>query len=211
MFGAPRRVGRPRFVTGFPQGAQRLIAGWSSPVARQAHNLKVIGSNPIPATKLMKTPVIPMDCWGFVWRPDRLSQHQLTGSNHAADHRRMRGLGGITQSRCFTAFEWRGALMRPSTGSPPPVVIFSRHHCERAAIINGSSYGDHTAAARCRRRGGWPGRPNLSQARQRSKMDRRGPPPRQLGRRQYFFTIEPNAIHSATEISPNAPSSRKVA
>src|SRR5690606_35193585 len=26
-------------------------AGGSSPVARQAHNLKVIGSNPIPATK----------------------------------------------------------------------------------------------------------------------------------------------------------------
>src|SRR5215467_12439310 len=25
-------------------------AGWSSPVARQAHNLKVIGSNPVPAT-----------------------------------------------------------------------------------------------------------------------------------------------------------------
>ena len=28
-------------------------AGWSSPVARQAHNLKVIGSNPIPATKIL--------------------------------------------------------------------------------------------------------------------------------------------------------------
>ena len=27
-----------------------LIAGWSSPVARQAHNLKVVGSNPAPAT-----------------------------------------------------------------------------------------------------------------------------------------------------------------
>ena len=27
------------------------IAGWSSPVARQAHNLKVVGSNPTPATK----------------------------------------------------------------------------------------------------------------------------------------------------------------
>src|SRR3546814_9956993 len=26
-------------------------AGWSSPVARQAHNLKVTGSNPVPATK----------------------------------------------------------------------------------------------------------------------------------------------------------------
>src|SRR5690606_18393627 len=30
--------------------AERLIAGWSSPVARQAHNLKVVGSNPTPAT-----------------------------------------------------------------------------------------------------------------------------------------------------------------
>ncbi len=30
----------------------RGTAGWSSPVARQAHNLKVIGSNPIPATSL---------------------------------------------------------------------------------------------------------------------------------------------------------------
>jgi hypothetical protein len=27
------------------------LAGWSSPVARQAHNLKVAGSNPAPATK----------------------------------------------------------------------------------------------------------------------------------------------------------------
>jgi hypothetical protein len=35
---------------------QRFIAGWSSPVARQAHNLKVIGSNPIPATKLEENP-----------------------------------------------------------------------------------------------------------------------------------------------------------
>ncbi len=26
-------------------------AGWSSLVARQAHNLKVVGSNPTPATK----------------------------------------------------------------------------------------------------------------------------------------------------------------
>jgi hypothetical protein len=32
-----------------------LGAGWSSPVARQAHNLKVVGSNPTPATKLQKS------------------------------------------------------------------------------------------------------------------------------------------------------------
>src|SRR5216684_2213485 len=31
-----------------------IIAGWSSPVARQAHNLKVVGSNPTPATKLRR-------------------------------------------------------------------------------------------------------------------------------------------------------------
>ena len=29
-------------------------AGWSSPVARQAHNLKVVGSNPTPATKKLR-------------------------------------------------------------------------------------------------------------------------------------------------------------
>ena len=31
---------------------ENLIAGWSSPVARRAHNPKVAGSNPAPATKL---------------------------------------------------------------------------------------------------------------------------------------------------------------
>ena len=29
-------------------------AGWSSPVARQAHNLKVTGSNPVPAPKISR-------------------------------------------------------------------------------------------------------------------------------------------------------------
>lgn len=33
-----------------------LGAGWSSPVARQAHNLKVTGSNPVPATKHTNPP-----------------------------------------------------------------------------------------------------------------------------------------------------------
>jgi hypothetical protein len=32
----------------------RLTAGWSSPVARQAHNLKVVSSNLAPATNLAK-------------------------------------------------------------------------------------------------------------------------------------------------------------
>jgi hypothetical protein len=32
-----------------------LGAGWSSPVARQAHNLKAAGSNPAPATNFIIT------------------------------------------------------------------------------------------------------------------------------------------------------------
>jgi hypothetical protein len=38
-------------------------AGWSSPVARQAHNLKVTGSNPVPATKI--SPQISPPLAGF--------------------------------------------------------------------------------------------------------------------------------------------------
>src|SRR5688572_3406371 len=34
-------------------GSDEFGAGWSSPVARWAHNPKVAGSNPAPATKLM--------------------------------------------------------------------------------------------------------------------------------------------------------------
>ena len=35
-------------------GRTHGAAGWSSPVARQAHNLKVVGSNPTPATNKIK-------------------------------------------------------------------------------------------------------------------------------------------------------------
>src|SRR3954451_9962179 len=44
-----RRTDAPRE----PQAGDRgEDAGWSSPVARQAHNLKVAGSNPAPATNV---------------------------------------------------------------------------------------------------------------------------------------------------------------
>ncbi len=38
-----------------PLKGDQGVAGWSSPVARQAHNLKVTGSNPVPATILTCT------------------------------------------------------------------------------------------------------------------------------------------------------------
>ena len=40
-------------------------AGWSSPVARQAHNLKVTGSNPVPATKNTKAPITRSGLFSF--------------------------------------------------------------------------------------------------------------------------------------------------
>ena len=49
------RVGRRQARQNAPQQQYKTSrqhnAGWSSPVARQAHNLKVTGSNPVPATK----------------------------------------------------------------------------------------------------------------------------------------------------------------
>ena len=45
-------------------------AGWSSPVARQAHNLKVVGSNPTPA--INKTPLSQRLGGFFVAVPEQL-------------------------------------------------------------------------------------------------------------------------------------------
>ena len=48
--------------------AHGFAAGWSSPVARQAHNLKVVGSNPAPATILgEKTPQPQRVAGCFLW------------------------------------------------------------------------------------------------------------------------------------------------
>ena len=58
-------------------------AGWSSPVARQAHNLKVAGSNPAPATKFQnsfsdhRAPSTTPGPFAFV-------AHNLKASQHAA-------------------------------------------------------------------------------------------------------------------------------
>ena len=43
---------RPRRTRARDERQTPTPAGWSSPVARQAHNLKVAGSNPAPATKI---------------------------------------------------------------------------------------------------------------------------------------------------------------
>ena len=44
----------PKPIAPVPHKHTSANAGWSSPVARQAHNLKVAGSNPAPATTFIE-------------------------------------------------------------------------------------------------------------------------------------------------------------
>jgi hypothetical protein len=59
------------------------VAGWSSLVARWAHNPKVVGSNPAPATKFMMNE--PVDNDGLFYSPVILQKDRLTaGKPHLA-------------------------------------------------------------------------------------------------------------------------------
>jgi hypothetical protein len=51
----PPKGYQPQVQTLHTISQQHPDAGWSSPVARQAHNLKVTGSNPVPAPKVPKS------------------------------------------------------------------------------------------------------------------------------------------------------------
>ena len=59
---------------GWGQLSAFLIAGWSSLVARQAHNLKVAGSNPAPAPNLKGLQLL--------WRPSFLKHIDNGFYNH---------------------------------------------------------------------------------------------------------------------------------
>ena len=60
LFGSPDRKTENSFLRS-PSSVLRppIDAGWSSPVARQAHNLKAAGSNPAPATNVTCRPLGP--------------------------------------------------------------------------------------------------------------------------------------------------------
>ena len=80
-----------RVSGGFTYGA-----GWSSPVARWAHNPKVAGSNPAPATNLS-------GIWNFESR--RISDCLIGGVAQLAEHRvcnaGVRGSNPLTSTRIW--------------------------------------------------------------------------------------------------------------
>ncbi len=88
-----------------------LGAGWSSPVARQAHNLKVTGSNPVPATNPHKSPRPPGPGLSCVWahiHPQRNRNTEPPG------HQRYCPLGGPDLS-----------------AARPPVRVAQKNHAVR--------------------------------------------------------------------------------
>ena len=92
LFGLEKRARcGPFFIFGIASAVPRPTwgkhgdAGWSSPVARQAHNLKVAGSNPAPATN--KRPRFGgVFCWfgGSQGLGPRSAGAAAGGGDHAA-------------------------------------------------------------------------------------------------------------------------------
>jgi hypothetical protein len=59
------------------------VAGWSSPVAREAHNLEVAGSNPVPATFFTPAgPSWPLRACFFRRPPAAVASTVLRGQSH---------------------------------------------------------------------------------------------------------------------------------
>src|SRR5438270_977521 len=89
-----------------PNNAQPNNAGWSSPVARQAHNLKVEGSNPSPATIDAKSPAAERPP-GFLFTSASKSRARGAGLHPCFDQRAGYFLGS-------------GHRLAAGSGRPPP-------------------------------------------------------------------------------------------
>ena len=77
-------------------------AGWSSPVARQAHNLKVVGSNPTPATRIRRLiKRLRAALRGGVCVPDARCYVGATATGNVNPSLPRKQVG------CFWGMEWR--------------------------------------------------------------------------------------------------------
>ena len=86
-----------------------MTAGWSSPVARQAHNLKVVGSNPTPATNLSR-PAYKNRTRFFV------QELRLVGSRRRLQKSRTRCQSGRLDEKSPAFFVCYGRRMHPIGG-----------------------------------------------------------------------------------------------
>ena len=113
-------------------------AGWSSPVARQAHNLKVVGSNPTPATNInprkyssFRGYLIPStECehstLGIYWESRGIQSQRMlprmlsTQHPDRADRRRCAPSGKEYRGRSTGASSRPGRRARPGAGRNGP-------------------------------------------------------------------------------------------
>ena len=98
-------------------------AGWSSPVARQAHNLKVTGSNPVPATKHHKRPPqSPLACGAFCFGATSLFQ----GNGMRSKSGNCRNASKRSQNRiALTIWPLASCPLRLGRGELPAEIIVS--------------------------------------------------------------------------------------
>ena len=112
----PQRVHRTSFCQRqkpryFAQRQKPDGAGWSSPVARQAHNLKAAGSNPAPATRFTEPRskkmlrVFAFICGAGDIRPHRYRAFKPAGGKTAGSLRRRTSPSG-SPVRCPAPRGW---------------------------------------------------------------------------------------------------------
>ena len=92
---------------------ERFNAGWSSPVARQAHNLKVVGSNPTPATKQCRRADRPA-AFFFDHQADQRSRGYCSPYRHLIVRRRDTWCATIGKNRRCPNGHASGSPVRPT-------------------------------------------------------------------------------------------------
>ena len=97
--GSRTRFGRSQKFDGTPPGCYDRSAGWSSLVARWAHNPKVGGSNPPPATNLFN--------WLQPFGPERSAHFPLILPAIARRPARARPVSGHSRLGCKRSWSWR--------------------------------------------------------------------------------------------------------
>ena len=164
----PLCFGRFQFAA---QPAKNGGAGWSSPVARQAHNLKVTGSNPVPATKYENGPLCAGRFRIRLWWPAdfNLVRGLQGGAADAAGQKPSKSCPRNQQFTCDASPEprclprhrgffvcgrsqlqgsWPDRREKRSTG-PCPIVVSENQRVDQRAQDSTGAIGQPTHSIRC--------------------------------------------------------------